>query len=196
MNKSESKYFNTALKMNQAFLEILETKDYSYITIKEICAKAKVNRSSFYLHYENLNDLLCEIIENLHKDFQNSMNMNSKNLIQKIHECHLEDLYLITPEYLLPYLTYIKEHKKIFQITLKNPEVLMLDKTYDRLFKYIFAPILERFEVPVQNRTYIMEYYIHGIMAIIGEWLKNDCSDSVEQIIELISQVVMNSTRK
>lgn len=124
------------------------------------------------------------------------MNMNSKNLIQKILECPLEDLYLITPEYLLPYLTYIKEHRKIFQITLKNPEVLMLDKTYDRLFKYIFVPILERFEVPVQNRTYIMAYYIHGIMAIIGEWLKNDCSDSVEQIIELISQVVMNSTRK
>lgn len=196
MNKSESKYFNTALKMNQAFLEILETKDYSYITIKEICTKAKVNRSTFYLHYENLNDLLCETIENLHKDFQNSMNMNSKQLIQKIHEYPLEDLYLITTEYLLPYLTYIKEHRKIFQITLKNPVVLMLDKTYDRLFKYIFVPILERFDVPVQNRTYIMAYYIHGIMAIIGEWLKNDCSDSVEQIIKLISQVVMNSTKK
>ena len=40
MNKSESKYFNTALKMDRAFLEILEKKDLSYITVKEICEKA------------------------------------------------------------------------------------------------------------------------------------------------------------
>ena len=31
MNKNESKYFNTAIKMDQAFLELLEK------TVKEIC---------------------------------------------------------------------------------------------------------------------------------------------------------------
>ncbi|MGN1134205.1 MAG: TetR/AcrR family transcriptional regulator [Oscillospiraceae bacterium] len=58
MNKSESKYFNTAVKMDEALLSILETKDFKYITIKEICERAGVNRSTFYLHYENIGDLL------------------------------------------------------------------------------------------------------------------------------------------
>ncbi len=58
MNKSESKYYNTALLMNQALIEILNKKDYDYITIKEICKKAGVNRSTFYLHYDNIDDLL------------------------------------------------------------------------------------------------------------------------------------------
>ncbi|MDE6707509.1 MAG: TetR/AcrR family transcriptional regulator, partial [Oscillospiraceae bacterium] len=62
MNKSESKYFNTALKMNQALLAILEKKDFEYITIKEICEKAGVNRSTFYLHYQNTRELLDESI--------------------------------------------------------------------------------------------------------------------------------------
>ena len=31
-----------------------------YITVKEICEKAGVNRSTFYLHYENTTDLLQE----------------------------------------------------------------------------------------------------------------------------------------
>ncbi|MDO5813306.1 MAG: TetR/AcrR family transcriptional regulator [Bacillota bacterium] len=44
--------------MDQAFLELLEKKDFEYITIKEICQKANVNRSTFYLHYENMGDLL------------------------------------------------------------------------------------------------------------------------------------------
>ena len=34
MNKNESKYFNTAIKMDQAFLELLEKKDFAYITVK------------------------------------------------------------------------------------------------------------------------------------------------------------------
>ena len=58
MNKSESKYFNTALLMNEALLLLLEKKDYEFITVTEICQKAGVNRSTFYLHYESMDDLL------------------------------------------------------------------------------------------------------------------------------------------
>ena len=60
MNKNESKYFNTAIKMDEALLSLLEKKDFEYITIKEICDIAGVNRSTFYLHYENTYDLLRE----------------------------------------------------------------------------------------------------------------------------------------
>ena len=54
MNKSESKYFATAARMDEAFLELIEKKDFAYITVKEICEKAGVNRSTFYLHYETV----------------------------------------------------------------------------------------------------------------------------------------------
>ena len=53
MNKNESKYFNTAILFDEALIYLLENKDIEYITIKEICNKAGVNRSTFYLHYEN-----------------------------------------------------------------------------------------------------------------------------------------------
>lgn len=62
MKKNKSKYFHTAELMDQALLILLETKDYDYISVKEICKKAGVNRSTFYLHYESMNDLLIESI--------------------------------------------------------------------------------------------------------------------------------------
>ncbi len=37
MNKSESKYFNTAARMDEALILLLEKKDLEYITVKEIC---------------------------------------------------------------------------------------------------------------------------------------------------------------
>ncbi|MBQ1188345.1 MAG: TetR/AcrR family transcriptional regulator [Peptococcaceae bacterium] len=62
MEKKTSKYYETARLMDEALLVLLEKKDFAFITIKEICAKAGVNRSTFYLHYENTNDLLAETI--------------------------------------------------------------------------------------------------------------------------------------
>lgn len=67
MNKSESKYFNTAMRMDKAFLTLLEKKDFEYITVKEFCTMAEVNRSTFYLHYENMGDLLEESIHYMHR---------------------------------------------------------------------------------------------------------------------------------
>ena len=51
MNKNESKYFNTAIKMDQAFLELLEKKDFAYITVKEICHEAGVNRFIYIMKH-------------------------------------------------------------------------------------------------------------------------------------------------
>ena len=58
MNKNESKYFNTAQKMDEALITLLEKKELAYITVSEICKEAGVNRSTFYLHYETIQDLL------------------------------------------------------------------------------------------------------------------------------------------
>ena len=51
MNKNESKYFNTAIRMDEALITLLEKKDFEYITIKEICDTAGVNRSTFALRH-------------------------------------------------------------------------------------------------------------------------------------------------
>lgn len=97
MNKNESKYFNTALKMDQAFLALLEKKDFAYITVKELCQKAEVNRSTFYLHYETLEDLLSESVEYMNKQFLAYMKQNEEDFV-----------------------TNIKEHKRLFLTVVKT----------------------------------------------------------------------------
>lgn len=69
MNRSESKYFNTARRMDDALLTLLEQKDFDYITVREICQTAQVNRSTFYLHYETMTDLLEEAVQQTLRDF-------------------------------------------------------------------------------------------------------------------------------
>ena len=84
MNKSESKYYNTALLMNQAFIELLNKKDFEFITVKDICKKAGVNRSTFYLHYESINDLLEGAWIISIKDLLNILTKTLRILLKKL----------------------------------------------------------------------------------------------------------------
>lgn len=191
MNKSESKYFHTAARMDLAFLGLLEKKDIQYITVKEICEAAGVNRSTFYLHYETIGDLLSESMQYLNDQFLADMDLDAHDFVTRIRECPLEELYLVTPAYLTPYLEYIARHKRLFRTALERSDALRLDKIYHRMLRHVFSPILDRFQIPEQDRAYVLAFYIHGLMAILSEWLKKDCADPIPQVSAVMERCVM-----
>ena len=51
--------------MDEALIQHINEKDYDYITITEICKRAGVNRSTFYLHYETVDAFLKEAIKKM-----------------------------------------------------------------------------------------------------------------------------------
>ena len=151
MNKNDSRYFTTATLMDEAFLRLLEKKDFEYITVKEICKTAGVNRSTFYLHYENVGDLLAESVRFMLDQFMEYFKQNVETVFSVIHDCSIEELYLITPEYLIPYLTYIKTHKRLFKTVIEKSSTLRTEDIYERMFRHVFTPILERVSLPKKN---------------------------------------------
>lgn len=196
MKKSESRYFNTALRMDQAFLKLLEKKDMEYITVKEICEAAGVNRSTFYLHYETIGDLLAESVQYMNEQFLKHMKLCAEVFVSRIRDCPLDELYLVTPAYLKPYLEYIAQNKRLFRTVLKNSGSLGLDRIYSRMMRHIFTPILERFQIAEPDRPYMVAFYINGLMAILSEWLKNDCADSIHHVCAVMEQCVMQGRGK
>lgn len=193
MNKSESKYFHTAKLMDEAILILLEKKDFSYITVKEICDKAGVNRSTFYLHYQNTTELLCEAIETMMEEAYANFSVNQK-FEQKITEIQDKThFYLVSSEYLIPYLEYIEKNKKLFLLFLNKADTLNLQETYNKLFKNIIDPIMLKFGIPENERKYYATYYVNGIIAIITEWINNDCKEDITWIAKIIEKCVMPS---
>ena len=87
MNKSESKYYNTAVKMDLALISLLKEKPFDYITVSEICSKAGVNRSTFYLHYETIGDLLEETTRYLLNDYWTYFEEEGKDVKKNLNEC-------------------------------------------------------------------------------------------------------------
>lgn len=183
MNKYESKYFNTALLMNEALIKLLDEKEYQYISIKELCNKAGVNRSTFYLHYDSMDELLEETIETINKRFYESFGDKSKNF--KISN-NSKDLVLVNKDYLYPYLNFVKDNKIVFKLSFNKPDVFKSNITLSGMYNKIFIPILEYFNVPQRERKFLVYYYLHGMLSVIKIWLDDDCKESVDYIIELI----------
>ena len=135
MNKSESKYFNTALAMDNALIALLEVKDLEYITVKEICEKAGVNRSTFYLHYETITDLVNEAMESVDTRFLSYFAQDTKDIWDKINGNELSELILITQDYLKPYLRFISDNRKVYRATFRNPDNKQANNRYGNLKK-------------------------------------------------------------
>ena len=190
MNKSESKYFNTALRMDEALIALLEKKDLEYITVKEICHQAGVNRSTFYLHYESIAELLDETMEMINQRFLSYFPQEEEAVLGDMEHRELNDLVFVTQEYLLPYLRFIQDNKKVYRAAFRNPSSMQANARYGVLKQRILNPILERFEIPTARRPYYIAYYVEGIAAIIKEWLRHDCGDSVEMIAAIIESCV------
>lgn len=187
MNKSESKYFNTAKRMDEALLSLLYEKDFEYVTIKEICARANVNRSTFYLHYENIGELLMETIHLLNKKFSSLYPENFNN----IKDRSLDELYFITDRWIIPYLEFIRENKCVYKAIHKNFTAFGAEKVFDDFFRNVFSPILSMYGVSEEKHEYIMTFYRHGMVSVIMKWIDNDCDESVEFIMKVI-KIIFN----
>ena len=190
MNKNESKYFNTAKKMNDALITLLETKEFEYISIKEICNIANINRSTFYLHYSNMNDLLEETIKSLNLSF-NSHFKSKENESAIISKENIEDLLLINDDHLIPYLNFIKENKNIYKVLKNHPQLFNANKTYEQTFRNLFVPIMNRFGLDEKWHKYLMDFYISGLTSIVLDWVYDDWKIPVQEVSDFIKELIV-----
>jgi hypothetical protein len=184
MNRSQSKYFNTALLMDEALILLLEKKDFEFITIKEICAKAGVNRSTFYLHYENINDLIKECGNYLNKKFIDKYKGKEE---LNIETNSLNDLYLVDDKFLIPYLNFVKENKTFYCVVCKNPGIFGTVDQFNKLTKTTLMPIINRFGINENDGKYYLEFFIKGIIAVVMKWVDSGCVDDVNHIALIIN---------
>ena len=191
MNRSESKFQNTAGKMRRAFLTLLDSKEFADISIMDICQKAGVNRSTFYSHYDNTYDLLKETFDSLIADFINECDFDNPVDLSDMRKLSKDDLNFATPKYLLPYLTYIQKHKKLYRIYTENAHVFETSKMDDLMIENLFVPIYAKHGVTDKKLIYYMQkYFLKGIDAIINEWVRHDCEDDILFICEIITYCV------
>ena len=171
--------------MDEALLLLLQKKDYKYITVKEVCKKAGVNRSTFYLHYESMDDLLQESVEMINRRFRDAFVNGGAEF--DVKGASKEESFLVTPKYLTPYLAFVKENKNVFRLMKEKGGLFKTEETFEKMYKNVFLPVLKRFGVAAEDQPYVFAYYFSGVLAVIMKWVELDCKKPADEVIALIA---------
>lgn len=166
--------------LREAMIELITEKPLTSITVKDVCARADINRSTFYLHYKDVDSLLVEV-EDYAIDYFN--------------------LRFSSPEHAFDELATFLNHLKA------TPRMCKLffalggergDPRFNRRLQELTYKAFERGwneHVPVANsdneKTLVYSYILPGIISVFYSWLTDKMPGmSAEQLVFLLQKLV------
>lgn len=182
MKSKDIRVQKTNKSIEDAFLNLIKEKSFSEITIKDICSKAMISRSTFYAHYKDKYDLLEHFFEKIISNFT-ALGTNyfcDKSMTLKI-------------ETATELLNYVYENSHIFKIFLQlNEQNLDL---FNRLTSIITKGCFDYFERTNKVDKYNLgnEYISHIYTSIIMNsirWISvNQNKDDIAGMLKLSSDI-------
>lgn len=167
---------NTRKQLKQALLDLLKEKPVEKITVTALCEKAKVNRVTFYKHYEDIYDLLNKIELSYVKELRNNKHKFGNNR---------------NPDYLW-LVKFVEKHADFYKVTfINNIQTKFMDEFYDEL-KCYYCESFENKNYSERELNYMFEFMKGGVNFVFIEWFKSGLSDTCEQIAELVEDIFMN----
>lgn len=157
--------------LKAALIELLSAKDIGKITVYELCAKAEINRTTFYKYYGSPHDLLLDIESDLFlalEEFLAGVTVPDNRALSRI----------------LGFL--LSERDKFITVinTVSDEEFAEKLFTIPLVHQLLFSAIFEKYD-GVQGE-YVYLFFCHGCYAIVKKWLNDGGQEDVDTIASLI----------
>ncbi len=187
MQKNPELTEQTKRNLTEAFLNIYDEKDISRISVKEIAEHAGYNRSTFYSYFDNVQDVLDDVVDSL---FEQARKIGESHVDYK--ECgtvnRAEDLTNLSPDE--GFVRFYEENSKVLTIMFHKVRTPVFTQ---RLREWI-QPECEQFLNSLSEKerlemTYVLEYHISGLFAILTKWYKEEKNLTINEIWNLIAQI-------
>jgi AcrR family transcriptional regulator len=182
VRKKDRRVAYTRMVLRNALVELMQDQHISGITVKSICKRADVNRSTFYLHYRDQYDLLHqaerEVLEALgarlgtHQDTAGRGPMSLTALTE--------------------ILEYAQEHSDIARIFLSENCDFAFRQDIMELAQIVVAWIDPSFSENTQD--YVVAFVVNGCIAFAEKWLENGMVEPPGEIARLMLQLLSNGT--
>lgn len=168
MRKQSKRVAVTKSTIETAYLEVLAERPGNKITVKEVCTRAAVNRTTFYKYYEDA-DGLGSIVR--------------KNMLSYIEELLKEtvpegqaDIY----EFISQIILNIYRDVRVRKLPILYREVEFRRDTDALLKKYYYAP---KYGSRIPEDDWIRITFITcGLLGLVESWIKDGMTISPEKI--------------
>lgn len=175
--KSDLRYVKTKEAIYSAFRTLLEKQEYNKITVKMLADTAKINRKTFYLHYNSLDDLLLELKMEIVQSGVDSIKKyqipsDLHRMIEKIY-CYWQSL---TPS-----------DYKVFHSAVN----LNQDVTFFNQMKLQYNNFAKDFCAGDKVRQQIaLAFIVETIGNMYSEWIKNFTHMDLDEMVDVVCNLI------
>ncbi|WP_125141353.1 TetR/AcrR family transcriptional regulator [Clostridium transplantifaecale] len=151
--------------IEKVFIGLLQAKELNQISVSDICKKAGLNRSTFYANYVDIYELADTI--------RNSLEEN-------LNELYREDIAAgFNSNDYLRLFQHIRNNQLFYKTYFKLG--------YDNDYKIVqYDTNLAKAHFGNRFIEYHCEFFKQGITAIIKKWLAKGCTETAEEMNEII----------
>lgn len=185
----------TEKQLFDALISLMETKSVNTITVRELSDLVDINRSTFYLHYQDIYDMI-ESIEN--------------DLIEKFTEALGPEKNFTSDSVVLHEVEFKNIMKSIFNLLLENKAVCKALLGHNGDIKFVnkvskivsdrIQYLLELFAEKKYNASdlkLVKSYFVAGCIGLVQQWLEDDdiCNNSdPDHMSELFLDLIKSSS--
>lgn len=169
MKKVDRRIKRTKQSLKDALISLIEEKELASISITDIVNKSDVNRSTFYTHFRDKDELLNCIIN---------------DLLEGMIQCMSDDSILTPPEKkqlsgacptALQLFTYIENHSTYFKTLLNHQKLPQFMIHFsDAMYRFYLKEIKSQTnENQLINQGFFASYLSSVLVGFIYHWLVN-----------------------
>lgn len=175
--KEDLRVIRTKEAIRKTFEDMLCEMDYDRITIKELSERARINRKTFYLHYNSLDDLLREL--------QNEMARDFIKRTQGLSRPH--DMDKITREF---FLTCEEGGRLYERLTCSGSFHYISRRITNDIMNETWGADSRKTQADPYIQNSIMTFVSQSTIEIYKQWVTDGRKIPLEDIIELTSKLV------
>ena len=168
--------------LRENLLELLKEKPVEYITVKELCELAELNRSTFYAYYND--------VPALYREMGGELAQALLDHIRAINQGGQIDT--------APMLSYIRDNRELFHLLVYRDKYLNANQPVQLQIIQGYFDISPELHLPCapEEREYFLQYLYMGGTGIIHRWVQNGCDLLPEQVAGLISALIRRAVNK
>ncbi len=172
-NPTDLRVVKTRQTIRNALSSLLSERELPDITITALCARAQINRKTFYRHYRSIADVITEFENELLSKFSNILRTSNTSI---------SDIGSVLGEI----SALISSDQDYFIKLLKlNPELFSGGRVKAMLRRAVEIALRD-LEVIEDEQTLhaLSEYTVSGVLSLYSAWFDEGCSGSLDVVTE------------
>ncbi|MCO0831890.1 TetR/AcrR family transcriptional regulator [Fructobacillus sp. W13] len=178
--KDDVRYSKADYAIRQAFLGLLEKKNYNKISVKDIIESASVNRSTFYAHYLDKEDLM----EKIQVDLMDKL-INSLPDVDWLSGSIQEQLRLRSRSF----VTITFKHKDLVSLLLSDNAEHSFESRMRARAEDTFSALTQDLSLTIPSK-YALALLSSSVINFLTTWVRSDFEESPEELAEILGQLM------